>query len=130
MKKWSIVALALVSLGVSEVLFAADAQAVRRETAEDVQIDVLIATAKTKADHLKIADMYTEEAKADAAKAQALRNQALAYKEHKHDVYGRDPNLLDMIEHADAASRSYQEAADRHAYLAHIHEQIAAGLKR
>jgi hypothetical protein len=130
MKKWSIVALALASLGAGDVLLAADADPVRRESAEDVQIDVLIATAKTKADHLKIAGMYTDEAKAETAKAQSLRNQALAYKEHKHDVYGRDPNLLDLIEHADAASRSYQEAADRHMYLAHIHEQIAAGLKR
>lgn len=130
MKKWSIVAVTLMSLAASSVPFADEAQAVRRETAEDVQIDVLIATAKTKADHMKIASMYADEAKADAAKAQSLRNQALAYKEHKHDVYGRDPNLLDLIEHADAASRSYQEAADRHAYLAHIHEQIAAGLKR
>ncbi|MGY6213722.1 hypothetical protein ACW73L_01075 [Methylolobus aquaticus] len=130
MKKWSIVALALASLGAGNVLFAADAEPVRRESAEDVQIDVLIATAKTKADHLKIAAMYSDEAKAESAKAQQLRNQALAYKEHKHDVYGRDPNLLDLIEHADAASRSYQEAADRHVYLAHIHEQIAAGLKR
>ena len=128
MKKWSIVALTLMSLSAFNVLSAADA--VRRETAEDVQIDVLIATAKTRADHLKIAAMYSDESKAEAAKAKQLRDQALAYKEHKHDVYGRDPNLLDLFEHTDALSRNYQEASDRHSYLAHIHEQMAAKMKK
>ncbi len=99
-----------------------------RETAEDVQLDVMVATAKTKADHLKISAMYAAESKAEAAKAQALRTQSEAYKDHRHDFYSK--NILDLIEHTDALARNYQEAADRHNYLAQIHEQIAAEMKR
>lgn len=101
---------------------------VKSETAEDVQLDVMVASARTKADHLKIADMYSAEAKSEAAKAQALRNQAEAYKTHKQDFYAR--NILDLIEHTDALARNYQEASDRHKYLAEIHSQMAGELKR
>lgn len=52
------------------------------------------------------------EAKAEAAKALALRNQAEAYETHTHDLYSG--NILDLIEHTDALARSYQQAADRH----------------
>lgn len=110
------------------LLSSAGAGSPNRETAEDAQIDVMVATAKTKADHLKISATYAAEAKAEAAKAQTLRDQTEAYKTHKHDFYSR--TILDLMEHTDALARNYQEAADRHKYLAEIHEQIAAEMKR
>jgi hypothetical protein len=128
MKLRNAIAGCLLSLSTSSLLLAAIADAASRETAEDVQADLLVGQAKTKADHLKIAAIYSAEAKAEAAKAQALRNQAEAYKDHEHDIYGR--NILDLIEHTDALARSYQEAADRHEYLAQIHQQIASETKR
>ena len=122
------VILSLILLILPDLLFVTEIRAASRESAEDAQVDVLIAQAKTKADHLKIAAIYRAEAKSEEAKAQALRDQAEAYKEHKHDVYGR--NLLDLMEHTDALARTYQEAADRHEYLAHIHEEVAGDVKR
>ncbi len=122
--------IALMSLCISSLLFpwTAGAGSVKSETAEDVQLDVMVASAKTKADHLKIAEMYGEEAKAEAAKAKSLRDQAEAYRVHKHDYYSR--TILDVIEHTDALARNYQEASDRHKYLAEIHTQMAAELKK
>ncbi len=105
-----------------------EAGAVTKETAEDVRLDVMVATARTKADPLKISAAYAAEATQEAAEAQALRNQAEAYKTHKHDVYRR--NILDLMEHTDALARNDQEAADRHKDRAEIHEQFAAEMKR
>ena len=124
----NVIAGCVLSLTASSLSLVGGAEAASRESAEDVQVDVLIGQAKTKADHLKIAAIYSAEAKAEAAKAQALRNQAEAYKDHQHEVYGR--NILDLIEHTDALARTYQEASDRHEYLAHIHEEIAGETKR
>lgn len=120
----------LASLFASNLLFpwTGEAGAVKSETAEDVQLDVLVASARTKADHLKIAQMYGEEAKAEGAKAKALRDQAEAYRVHKQDFYSR--NILDLIEHTDALARNYQEASDRHKYLAEIHSQMADEMKK
>jgi hypothetical protein len=109
------------------LLTVAGAGAASRETPDDIQIDDLVAQAKTKADHLKIAGLYMAEAKAEDDKAKQLQDQAEAYKAHKHDVYGR--NILDLIEHTEALAQNYQESANRHEYLAQIHEQIAADTK-
>lgn len=120
--------LLITALAGSMALSAACTGAVSRETAEDVQLDVMVASAKTKADHMTIAARYRAEAKAEAAKAKSLRDQSEAYKTHKHDVYSR--NILDLIEHTEALARNYQEASDRHMSLAKIHEQIASETKQ
>lgn len=130
MSRRSVRPIVLASVCASSLLFpwTAGAGAVKSETAEDVQLDVMVASARTKADHQKIAQMYGEEAKAEAAKAKALRDQAEAYRVHKQDFYSR--NILDLIEHTDALARNYQEASDRHKYLAEIHTQMADEMKK
>jgi hypothetical protein len=130
MSRRSVRPIVLASVFASGLFFpwTAGAGAVKSETAEDVQLDVMVASARTKADHQKIAQMYGEEAKAEAAKAKALRDQAEAYRVHKQDFYSR--NILDLIEHTDALARNYQEASDRHKYLAEIHSQMADEMKK
>ena len=130
MSRRSVRPIILASLFASHLLipWTAGAGTVKSETAEDVQLDVLVASARTKADQLKIAQMYSEEAKAEAAKAKSLRDQAEAYRIHKQDFYSR--NILDLIEHTDALARNYQEASDRHKYLAEIHSQMAEEMKK
>jgi hypothetical protein len=50
----------------------------------------MVATVNAEADHLKISAAYAAETKAEAAKAQGLRNQAEAYKTHTHDFCSKN----------------------------------------
>ncbi|SMF95412.1 hypothetical protein SAMN02949497_2775 [Methylomagnum ishizawai] len=90
----------------------------------DAQISTLVKSAKTPADHLKIAALLDAEAETEAAKAKTLSDQAEAYREHLHSAYGK--NIPDLVEHTDALAHSYGEAAQRHKALADLHRQMAA----
>jgi len=118
----SIIGIVVLSLGLSSPAWAAKAK-----TSEDVQITSLIQNARTKADHEKIAKMLEQEAKVEEAKAQSLKDQAEAYKEHKHEMYGKD--MADLQEHTLALARQYEESAKRHMALAAIHRRIASEIK-
>lgn len=97
------------------------------QTLPDASIDALVGMAKTKADHAHIADLLDHEARVEATKAQSLKDQAEAYREHKHGNYGK--NISDLTEHTEALARNYADAAKRHHALAAIHRQIATELK-
>jgi uncharacterized membrane protein YqiK len=109
------------------LMLSSSTWAAKGKAVEDVQITKLVAQAKTKADHEKIAGMLEKEAKSEEAKAKSLRDQAEAYKEHKHEVYGKD--IADLEEHTEALARNYEESAKRHKSLADIHHRIASELK-
>ena len=60
------------------LMLSSSTWAAKGKTVEDVQITNLVAQAKTKADHEKIAGMLEKEAKSEEAKAKSLRDQAEA----------------------------------------------------
>jgi uncharacterized membrane protein YqiK len=119
--------LAILSIWALALNLSSPAWAAKAKTAEDVQINSLIQNARTKADHEKIAQMLEQEAKDEEAKAQSLKDQAEAYKEHKHGLYGKD--MADLWEHTIALSHHYEDSAKRHRGLAEIHRRIASEIK-
>lgn len=112
----------LISAGVCALLVGCTS-VTHQETQKDAQIDVLVASSRTKADELRIAAMYRNEAQAETEKARAAQNQAEAYRTHKDDFYSR--RIYDLIEHSDALARHYREAAAHHNALANFHQDIA-----
>lgn len=115
----SIMGIVVLSLGLSSPGWTAKAKA-----SEDAHLSALILNAKTKADQEKIVKMLELEAKQEEAKVQSLKEQAEAYREHQHEMYGKD--LADLQEHSLALARHYEEAVKRHMALAEIHRRIAA----
>ena len=117
MRRTSLLGLGLVAL------LAVLAQPGTQAAAEEVDIDKMIATAKTPADHQAIADYYQHQA--DGAKAKAAQHTKMA-QEYKTGSFGAKTHFH---EHCETLTRIYQSEAKEYAALAAAHRQVAAKAK-
>ncbi len=94
--------------------------------AENVDIEKMISTAKTAADHQAIADYYKQQAK--EAQAQADLHKKMA-KDYSMSSVGRQATKTHFHEHCEALVRSYEAAAKEYDALAKSHEEMAKAAK-
>jgi hypothetical protein len=85
-----------------------------------VDIEKMIANAKTPDDHRAIADYYQREA--DEMKAKAAEHTKMA-KEYRTGPFGSKTHFH---EHCETLARLYQNEAKEYAALAEAHRQMAA----
>ena len=100
--------------------------AYRALAAQDVDIDKMIATAKTAADHRAIADYYKQEAK--EAQEQAEKHKKMA-QDYGMASIGRQATKTHFHQHCEALVRSYESAAKEDNALATMHEDMATAAK-
>jgi hypothetical protein len=100
--------------------------AYRAVAAQDVDIDKMIATAKTAADHQAIADYYKQEAK--EAQDQAEKHKKMA-QEYGMASIGRQATKTHFHQHCEALVRDYESAAKEYNDLAKMHEEMAKAAK-
>src|SRR5215468_3378974 len=100
--------------------------AYRAVAAQDVDIDKMIATAKTAADHQAIADYYKQEAK--EAQEQADKHKKMA-QQYSMSSIGTQATKTHFHEHCEALVRNYDAAAKEYNDLAKMHEEMAKAAK-
>ena len=100
--------------------------AYRAVAAQDVDIDKMIATAKTAADHQAIADYYKQQAK--EAQEQADRHKKMA-QEYSMASIGSQASKTHFHQHCEALVRNYESAAKEYNDLAKMHEEMAKAAK-
>ena len=90
--------------------------------AELGKMDKAEAQAKTKFDHIGLAEMYEKEANEMTAKAKAQKELLEEYRRHS-EYYGREGQ--DFQAHHEALLREYTKAAERNAGMAASHRKMA-----
>lgn len=90
--------------------------------AELGKMDKAEAQAKTKFDHIGLAEMYEKEANEMTAKAKAQKELLGEYQRHS-EYYGREGQ--DFQSHHEALLREYTKAAERNAGMAASHRKMA-----
>jgi hypothetical protein len=100
--------------------------AYRAVGAQDADIDKMIASAKTAADHQAIADYYKQQAK--EAQEQAERHKKMA-QEYGMASIGRQATKTHFHEHCEVLVRDYESAAKEYNDLAKMHEEMAKAAK-
>lgn len=90
--------------------------------AELGKMDKAEAQAKTKFDHVALAEMYEKEAQEMNAKAEKQKELLKEYSDHS-EYYGR--NGQDFLSHHEALLREYEKAVERNKEMAVVHRQIA-----
>jgi hypothetical protein len=113
----------LLGFGVLVLLGALLQPGSRACAAEQADIDQMIASAKTPADHQAIADYYQKQA--DAAAAKAAEHTKMA-KEYKSGSFGAKTHFH---EHCETLARIYRSEAKEYAELADEHRRMAAKAK-
>jgi hypothetical protein len=115
--------LTIISLALVVFLTAGNTAAGQRPPLSRKEVKTLIASAKTKEDHLKLADYYN--AQAARLEAEAKDHDAMAeyYRQNpprttKFQVFGE--------EHCKEIARRFRESAAKPQKLAAMHEQLAA----
>ncbi len=86
-------------------------------------MDTMIQSAATKADHNALATHYEEEAKALQDKATEHRRMEQAYAKSGGYVQSK----TNLLQHCDVLASKYQEAANENLELAKQHRRLAAG---
>jgi cbb3-type cytochrome oxidase cytochrome c subunit len=100
--------------------------AYRAMAAQDVDIDKMIATAKTAADHQAIADYYKQQAK--EAQEQADKHKKMA-QDYGMASIGRQATKTHFHQHCEALVRNYESTAKEYNDLAKMHEEMAKAAK-
>ena len=100
--------------------------AYRAGAAQDVDIDKMIAAAKTPADHQAIADYYKQQAK--EAQDQADKHKKMA-QEYSMASIGRQATKTHFHQHCETLVRNYESAAKEYNDLAKMHEDMAKAAK-
>ena len=90
--------------------------------AELGKMDRAEAQAKTKFDHIGLAEMYEKEASEMDAKAKEQKVLLEEYKRHS-EYYGREGQ--DFQSHHEALLRKYSRAAERNKEMAALHRKMA-----
>ena len=90
--------------------------------AELGKMDKAEAQAKTKFDHIGLAEMYEKEANEMTAKAKVQKELLEEYQRHS-EYYGREGQ--DFQAHHEALLREYTKAAERNAGMAASHRKMA-----
>jgi hypothetical protein len=100
------------------------AQSTRKsEKLSEQQLLSLIATAKTAADHTRIAEYYEAQVKDYLAQSKEHEQMASAYK--KNPVTSNSKFATGTVNHCDYLAQSFKKNADQAQDLAKIHEQMA-----
>lgn len=87
------------------------------------QLLSLIATAKTPAEHRRIAEYYEAEAKSYLAQAKEHEDLAAAYK--KNPITSSSKYATGTLNHCDYFAHSFKDDAAKMQELAEMHEQMA-----
>jgi hypothetical protein len=98
----------------------------RAVAAQDVDIDKMIETAKTAADHQAIADYYKQQAAAARAKVTEHQKMAKAY---SMSSIGMQATKTHFHQHCEALVRIYESEAKEDDALAKAHEDMAKAAK-
>ena len=90
-------------------------------------VDQMIESAKTKADHEKLAIYYEDAANTLNAKAEEHKKMAIAYRAMTTTNKG---GLAGFVAHCDRLVAKYEEMAADNQELAKLHHQFAAALEK
>lgn len=112
--------LAVLSLTVS---LAASAEAPAGEKLGNRQVKALIATAKTSADHERIAHYY--EAEAQQYLAQSKQHEAMVEAYKANPALATDKSRMATMDHCEYYAKTLKDRADKAEKLAQSHEQMA-----
>ncbi len=115
----TIISLALV------VFVAAGYSAAGKPSLSKKEVKALIASAKTKEDHLKLADFYKGEAVRLEAEAKDHDDMAEMYRKNPTPMAVKHPEAFGEG-HCKEIARRYRESAAKTQELAAMHEQLAA----
>jgi len=121
-RTFGIFAVALV-LVISVVGFISAAQQQKPEKLTEKQLLSLIATAKTPAEHQRIAEYYQEKAQEYLAQAKEHEEMAEAYK--KNPMTNSSKFATGTVNHCEYFAQSFKEMAAKMQDLANMHEQMA-----
>ncbi len=113
------------SMAALAVIAALVLPAARAGAAEEVDIEKLISTAKTPADHEAIAAYYDKEAAAAKGKAEVHRKMGEDYKK----AGGAAALKTHFHEHCESLVRIYEAAAKDYAAMAASHREMAKSAK-
>jgi len=102
---------------------AAPSQQVKPEHISKQQLNTLIATAQTPADHQRIAQYFQAKAQDYLAQAQEHEQMIAAYKANA--ALSNDKNLASTIGHCEYFVQTFKEMAAKSQELAQLHEQMA-----
>jgi hypothetical protein len=120
--KRSLVILSFV-LALTFTAFSQTQSTPKSQKLSEQQLLSLIATAKTPADHTRIADYYEAQAKDYLAQSKEHEQMAAAYK--KNPVTSSSKFATGTVNHCDYLAQSFKKDADEAQDLAKIHEQMA-----
>src|SRR2546423_9765 len=116
------VTLTIISLTFLVFLVLGNTAAERRSSLSKKEVKALIATAKTKEDHLKLADYYKAEAERLGAEAKDHDEMAEMYRKNPTPMAVKHPEAIGEG-HCHEMARRYREAAAKAQELAAMHEQ-------
>jgi hypothetical protein len=118
----SILSLAFV-MTVTALAQMPSAQASKPEHLSKHQLNTLIATAKTPAEHLRIAQYYQAKAQEYLAEAKEHEEMLAAYK--ANPTLSTDKNRASTIGHCEYFVQTFKDLAAKSQELAQLHEQMA-----
>jgi hypothetical protein len=106
----------------STVIIAFAAPTLRAAAAEEMNIEKMIATAKTASDHQAIADYYKQQAAEARSKADMHKTMAERY---SMSGIGNQATKTHFHQHCEALVRSYEAEAKEYDALAKAHHDMA-----
>jgi non-homologous end joining protein Ku len=120
--KRSLVILSFV-LALTFTAFSQTQSTPKSEKLSKQQLLSLIATAKTSADHTRIADYYQAQAKDYLAQSKEHEQMVAAYK--KNPIFNSSKFVTGTVNHCDYLAQSLKKDSDEAQDLAKIHEEMA-----
>jgi hypothetical protein len=108
------------------LIFTASSQAqstAKSEKLSKQQLISLIATAKTPADHTRIADYYQAQSASFLAESKEHEQMAAAYR--KNPMTNSSKFVTGSVDHCDYIAQSLKKDADQAQDLAKLHEEMA-----
>jgi len=122
-------ALTIISLTFLVFLTVGNTEAERRPSLSKKEVKALIASAKTKEDHLKLADFYQSEAARLEAEAKDHDEMAEMYRKNPTAMAVKHPEAFGEG-HCKEIARRYRESAAKTQELAAMHGQLAASAEQ
>src|SRR4051794_6776604 len=120
--KRSLVILSIV-LALTFTAFSQTQPTAKNEKLSEKQLLALIATAKTSADHTRIADYYQAQATNYLAQSKEHEQMAAAYK--KNPIFNGSKFATGTVNHCEYVAQSLKKDSDEAQDLAKIHEEMA-----
>ena len=120
--KRSLVILSFV-LALTFTAFSQTQSTAKSEKLSEKQLLSLIATAKTSADHTRIADYYQAQATNYLAQSKEHEQMVAAYK--KNPIFSSSKFVTGTVNHCEYLAQSLKKDSDEAQALAKIHEEMA-----